>query len=138
MSATIANGGIEVTPRIVSAISTDGGEPLPVPPVAPRRVIDPDTAAQVGEMMVQTTEMGTAFKAFHDARGRRILDVKVAGKTGSLSRDQPTYLNYSWFVGYAPADEPRYVVAVLLGNSATWRFKSHTVARMLLERALAE
>jgi cell division protein FtsI/penicillin-binding protein 2 len=140
MAATIANSGLAVTPRIVSGvIPAEGGEPLPVLPVAPRRVLDPDTADAVGEMMVKTTEMGTAFKAFHDPRGQRYLGtVRVAGKTGSLSRDQPSYLNYSWFVGYAPADAPRVVVSVLLGNSAMWKLKAHTIARLVLETALAE
>jgi peptidoglycan glycosyltransferase len=140
MAATIANSGLAVTPRIVAGvIPADGGEALPVLPVAPRRALDPDTADAVGEMMVKTTEMGTAYKAFHDPRGQRYLGAaRVAGKTGSLSRDQPTYLNYSWFVGYAPAGAPRVVVSVLLGNSATWKLKAHTIARLLFETALAQ
>jgi cell division protein FtsI/penicillin-binding protein 2 len=138
LTTTIATGGLRVTPRIVAAVIEDGGQERPLPAVAPEHVLDPDTAEAVGEMMVATTEMGTAYKAFHDERGRPYLGkTRVAGKTGSLSRSEPTYLNYSWFVGYAPADAPRVIVVVLLGNSATWRFKSHTVARLLLETALA-
>jgi cell division protein FtsI/penicillin-binding protein 2 len=137
IAATVATGGLRVTPRLVAAVLGEGGE-RPLPGVAPLRVLDPDTAEMVGEMMVATTTRGTAYKAFHEG-GRAILgDVAVAGKTGSLSRTEPTYLNYSWFVGYAPADAPRFIVAVLLGNSADWRFKSHTLARLLFETALGK
>jgi len=97
------------------------------------------TAAKVGAMMGQTTEMGTAWTAFHDRRGRRHLgDVVVAGKTGSLSRRQPSELNYSWFVGFAPLERPEIVVSVVLGNGPRWRLKSHALARMVLEAALAD
>ena len=79
------------------------GEPRAILPKSPVRVLAAETAAQVGEMLVGTCETGTARKAFVDAKGRRYLgDVKVAGKTGSLSRKKP-FLDYSWFVGYAPA-----------------------------------
>jgi cell division protein FtsI/penicillin-binding protein 2 len=137
VAATIADGGLRPTPRIVAAVADAAGE-LPIPGAAPVRVLDARVAAAVGEMMVGVTETGTAAKAFHDARGRRLLgETRVAGKTGSLSREQPSYLNFSWFVGFAPADAPQIVVSVCLGNSATWRFKSHTIARLLLETALA-
>lgn len=139
LADTVASGGLAVTPRLVAAVIGADGLEQPILAVAPRRVLDPDTAEAVGEMMVQTTEMGTAYKAFHDDRGRPYLgDVEVAGKTGSLSRQEPSYLNYSWFVGFAPADAPAMVVSVVLGNSATWRFKSHTVARLVLETALRQ
>jgi hypothetical protein len=57
-------------------------------------------------MMVGTTEFGTARLGFHDKRtgGRSLPGVAVAGKTGSLDRKTP-YALYSWFVGFAPADE---------------------------------
>jgi penicillin-binding protein A len=68
--------------------------------------------------------------------------VKVAGKTGTLSRkpaaDAPAELEYSWFVGYAPAEKPQFSVAVVLGNTDLWWLKSHTAARMILRDALRE
>lgn len=131
---TIASGGMRVTPRIVAEIEAPGGETTPVVARAPERVLDADIAAAVGEMMVGTTETGTARRGFHDRRGRNFLgEVEVAGKTGSLARDEPSYLGYSWFVGFAPADDPEVVIAVILGNPAKWWLKGHTAARMVLQ-----
>lgn len=133
---TIASGGRSVTPRLVASVIDAGGEERAILPRAPTRVLDEETAKAVGDMMIATTEVGTARKGFTDARGRRLLDARVAGKTGSLSRKRP-FLDYSWFVGYAPAEQPAVVVSVLLGNDASYRFKAHTVARLILERALS-
>ena len=46
--------------------------------------------------------------------------------------------NYSWFVGFAPLERPEIVVSVVLGNGPRWRLKSHALARMVLEAALAD
>jgi peptidoglycan glycosyltransferase len=105
------------------------------------RILAEDVARAVGDMMVETCDSGSAAKAF---RGRDGLPraVKVAGKTGTLSRkpapDAPAELEYSWFVGYAPADQPQFSVSVVLGNTDLWWLKSHTAARMILRDALRE
>ncbi len=95
------------------------------------------TVAQaVTRMMVGTTRYGTARKAFKDRRGRPFLvDIDVAGKTGTLTRRSPGYLQYSWFVGFAPAKDPEFVVAVLIGTPEKWHLKAHTAARMVLQKA---
>lgn len=137
LASAVATGGLAVTPRIVASVRTKDGVETPVLAAAPRRVLSSENAAALTAMLIGTTEMGTARSAFRTPRGARFLgDVTVAGKTGSLSRDKP-YLHYSWFVGFAPADAPQVVVSVVLGNSALWRLKANTVARMLLQTAFA-
>lgn len=129
----IASQGLAVNPRIVAEVH-EADRVIPVVTQVPKRVIDKDVAVAVGEMMTGTIRYGTAFKAFHDKRGRAYLgETTVAGKTGSLSRNTPSFLAYSWFVGYAPADDPQVVIAVLLGNSPLWHLKAHTAARLLLD-----
>ena len=81
---------------------------------------------------------GTAARTFRSRRGGTALDgVTVAGKTGSLSVNKPSYLGVSWFVAYAPADKPEVIVSVVLGNPELWYIKAHTAARILLEKAMA-
>ena len=63
-------------------------------------------------MMTKTCASGSAASAFAGRRGIR--DIAVAGKTGTLSRDEAPYMQYSWFVGFAPADKPSIVVAVMI------------------------
>lgn len=137
VATTIAAGGLEPTPQIVAAVIEADGTRRDLAPVAPRRVLDASVAAAVGTMMEKTCDSGSAAKAF---RGKDGLprSVKVAGKTGTLSdeRDGLPRLEYSWFVGYAPADAPEIGVAVVLGNTDLWWLKGHTAARMLVREAL--
>ena len=60
----------------------------------------------------------------------------VAGKTGSLSAmaDSGIRQHFSWWVGFAPADNPRVAVAALVVNEGKWRIKSSYLAREVLER----
>ncbi len=134
---TVATGGLAVTPRIVARVEdADGSTHLVSSPPA-RRVLSKGTARTLTKMLVGTTEFGSARKGFRDRRGRRYLPgVKVAGKTGTLSVRSPQYVQYSWFVGYAPAHAPKVTVAVLLGNPRQWHLKAHTAARMVLQKAL--
>ena len=68
-------------------------------------------------MMELTTRIGTAKGTFRDRRGRRLLPVEVAGKTGTLSAETDRgYVGYSWFVGYAPAERPAIAFAVVAGK----------------------
>ncbi len=136
----IATRGMAVTPRIVEAI-VDGNRRVEIGAVPPRRAIAADVASQVGRMMEVTCAKGTAARAFHGGRrdgGELPGNVKVAGKTGTLAQTQPYYLEYSWFVGYAPADHPTMSIAVVLGNAESWWMKGHQAARMVLAAAVAE
>ncbi len=135
-TATIARRGLSITPQIVSRV--EGRHNVQrVLAVPGKRVLKRSVAKALGEMMVATCEVGTAKRGFRDLKGRKFLSgTKVAGKTGSLSVERPNYQGYSWFVGYAPADDPAVIVAVLLANPLKWRLKAHTAARMLFEKAL--
>ncbi len=130
---TIASGGMQVTPRIVAEVR-EKTRTIPVVAQAPRRVLGKSFAKHVAKMMAATIRYGTAKTAFHDKRGRKYLkNIDVAGKTGSLSRTSPSYLGYSWFVGFAPAENPQVVISVLLGNPQKWHLKAHTAARLVLD-----
>lgn len=97
----------------------------------------PAVAQEVGRMMELTTRIGTAKATFMGRRGRPILPVSVAGKTGTLSAETDKgYLGYSWFVGYAPADNPQIAFAVALGNHASWRIKATYLGRRLVSEYL--
>lgn len=146
LAAVIARDGSAPALRIVDRLVAGNGA-LPKTLPAPRRVLDPEVARAVGEMMVGTTSYGTARGGFHDRRGRAYLPgIPVAGKTGTLNGWEggdlvPTsrpdgaddrFLAYSWFVGFAPADNPQVAFAVTLGNAQPWNARAHTLARQLL------
>jgi cell division protein FtsI/penicillin-binding protein 2 len=131
LAAIVANGGVLVPPVIVDRTE---GAPLPAPG-APRRIVDAAIAAELAEMMRNTVTEGTARRAFRQARGA-LRGVPVAGKTGSLADAQP-YRDYTWFVGYAPADAPQVAVATVIVNDRLWHARAPTVAREALEAYFA-
>jgi cell division protein FtsI/penicillin-binding protein 2 len=139
LAATIANSGVMPAPTLVERAAAPDGHALTLPVAAPRRVVEATTAREVGRMMELTTRIGTAKGTFRDKKGRRLLAVEVAGKTGTLGAETDHgYLGYSWFVGYAPADHPTIAFAVSLGNHPNWRIKATYVARRIVTQYLAE
>ncbi|ADB75873.1 peptidoglycan D,D-transpeptidase FtsI family protein [Geodermatophilus obscurus] len=103
----IANDGVRIEPRIVSSV---GGRPAPAPEST--RVLSESTADDVAYMLEAVVGPGgTAPLAQVDG-------FRVAGKTGTAQRANPECGCYdgggyvTTFVGFAPADDPQYVVAV--------------------------
>jgi penicillin-binding protein A len=133
LAAIVANGGVFVPPVIV-----DEAEGVAAPaPAAPWRVVDEAVAGALGEMMRGTCSDGTGRRAFRGARGP-LRGVVVAGKTGSLADRPPLpHRDYSWFVGYAPANHPEVAVATVIANGPVWRVHAPQVARDALEAYFA-
>jgi cell division protein FtsI (penicillin-binding protein 3) len=111
--AAVANGGVRVQPRIVKGRVSDDGTLTPAPPSPTTRVVSAQAAKTVAQMMEQvvTGEDATAPQA-------AIPGYRVAGKTGTAQRVDPDcgcYRGYTAsFAGFAPADQPRYVVYVVI------------------------
>jgi cell division protein FtsI/penicillin-binding protein 2 len=123
LAATIASGGIVRRPGIAD----------PFEPEELGRALGTGSAHALGRMMVGTTTEGTARREF--AHDRALRDQGIAGKTGSLY-DRERGLDFSWFVGFAPADAPRVAVAVFVANRALWHIRAPYVAREALAAAL--
>lgn len=139
LASTIANDGGMPYAAIVDRIEAPSGQTLyQHTPRTFRQVLPRQTARAAGEMMTRTVTHGTAKKAFWDPRGRPFLPgIGVAGKTGTLSRANP-YRRYTWWVGYAPVDDPQIAVASLVVNEPKWRIKASYVAREALRQYLVK
>jgi penicillin-binding protein A len=108
-SAAIANGGVEMQPTLIKkVIQPDLSELQVLSPKVYGRPISETTAAAVRDMMISSVASGAASNA-------RIVGVQVAGKTGTAQNGvkDPYTL---WFTGFAPADNPQVVVAVVVEN----------------------
>jgi len=126
LASTFADDGEQPVPRIVASID---GVALSAP--AKRRAVTPEVAKAVSKMMTATCEFGSAAKSFGKHQ-----PIHVAGKTGTLTRTEPFYMEHSWFVGYAPVEEPQIIVSVVLGNPENWHLRGHEAARRLIDRAI--
>jgi penicillin-binding protein A len=132
--ATVANGGIMMTPSLASQVLDAKGLPLYTQKPEPlRTVTTPQTAASLAHMLSTTVVSGTSRKAFHDRRGRPMLaSVRIAAKTGSIDGKDPAG-HYSWFAAYAPMDDPQIAIAALVINENKWRIKATSVGEQALE-----
>lgn len=132
MVGSIGNGGLAIEPSLVEAV-IQNGERMTLDAPRQRRVVSEEHALVLTDMLERTVSSGTARRSFRE-RGRWVLgDVKAAGKTGSLADKQP-YKDYSWFVGFAPAEAPRIAVAAVVVNGLKWRIKAPYVARETMRR----
>jgi len=112
--ATIANNGVRVSPTVIAGTRDSSGKYTPTATQSSVRVISEDTAVKMRLMMESVVSaQGTAPSA-------AIPGYRVAGKTGTAMRyDERTgrYSGYTAsFIGFAPADAPRYVINVTLQN----------------------
>jgi cell division protein FtsI (penicillin-binding protein 3) len=113
--AAIANGGLLVRPYVVqAAYDAQGNEILRHEPQVLRRVIAPDVAHEMNELLrnVVNGPDGTGHRA-------RVDGFEVAGKTGTAQMVKPAGGYYQnrhvcSFVGFLPADDPRLVILVVL------------------------
>jgi cell division protein FtsI (penicillin-binding protein 3) len=109
--ATIANGGVRAAPRLVAGTASPAGQFTPAPPSNSRRVIKADTARELIKILQQVPGIdATAAQPWGMIPG-----YAIAAKTGTSQESGPgcALCQYgSSYIGMAPGDDPRVVVAV--------------------------
>ena len=126
--AAVANGGTLMQPRLVRAtFDAEGRELRRFEPRAVRQVIAPETARTLTRLLVRVVDAGTGHNA-------AIPGYEVAGKTGTAQKLDPATRRYSHapgvlsFVGWAPADEPRVAMLVMLDEPKNEKWGSEAAA----------
>jgi cell division protein FtsI/penicillin-binding protein 2 len=109
--AALANGGTLYRPYVVAARRAADGEHRTAP-VAIGKPISADTAATLRTMLISTVDNGIA-------NGATVPHFSVAGKTGTaqIPSDDGRYIDDAYissFAGFAPANDPRFVVVIVL------------------------
>jgi penicillin-binding protein A len=135
VSAGIANKGIVMSPYLVKDTRNSGLDIIDQSkPEQLSQAISPDVAAALTRMMVGVVQSGTGTPA-------QIPGIQVAGKTGTAQHveDGPPH---AWFTAFAPADDPKIAVAVVIenggdaGNEATGGKVAAPIARQVIEAVL--
>ena len=127
LASAIANEGIMMQPYIVDHIKYSNGEEGKQ--TVPKKLVEictTEEATILREMMVSVVENGTGVAA-------SINGVSVAGKTGTA--ENATGNDHSWFVGFAPAEDAKIAVAVVIENSDAYG-SATPIAGKVLEEAL--
>jgi peptidoglycan glycosyltransferase len=111
MSAAIANNGDLMRPNLVDSIIAPNLRVLQgFEPALYSSPVSPSTARELTRMMVGNVSQGVANNA-------AIVGMDVAGKTGTAETGLDNGRSF-WFTGFAPADAPQVVVAVVVEGDA--------------------
>jgi peptidoglycan glycosyltransferase len=129
IGATIANAGAEPRPYVVRQIVRDGTVASVYSSSTLGNPVSADSAANVTKMMIAVVQRGTGTPA-------QLPHVTVAGKTGTATN--PLGRSHAWFVAFAPAENPRVAVAVVVENVGYGATYAAPIARDVLETALGE
>ncbi len=144
--AAAANGGTCYYPRLIDKVLDENGTPVvdeqgKTVNFAPR--IRAELRNQISSQDMELVRRGL-WKVVNEDGGTggraRLKDVVVAGKTGTAqATDRGHEENVAWFACFAPYDNPKYVVAVMVqGASGHGGEVAGPIATRILERTLAQ
>ena len=128
LASVIAHGGESTKIHITALDSDEGDDKAEVV----GRVLKALTAERMRRMMEVTVRSGTCRHAFSDETGHPYLgSLRVSGKTGTLRPESNEGMT-SWFIGFAPSQNPEVIISVMLENGSVWRHKANELARDFL------
>lgn len=128
VAAGVANGGVVMKPVVLERAATRNG--IVIRRIAPETLysaVSREAALGLAAAMEEAVKRGTASQA-------SLGGVRVAGKTGSAQN--PRGQTHAWFIGFAPADNPRIAVAVVLENAGAGSNMAAPVAKELMREYL--
>jgi peptidoglycan glycosyltransferase len=135
----IADNGVIHEPHVVKEIeNSDGKVVRTIDPKDWLTCMQPITAAALTNMMVDVVNNGTGTGASMSDQG-----IQVAGKTGTAETTEGEN-PHAWFIAFAPANAPRYAVAVIVehggvagGDNATGGAVAAPIAKQMLQNLFA-
>ena len=131
VASTVANGGLEMEPQVLNRVVDSGGHTVVrIEPQKLGRVMSRQTASEINSMMVAAVNDGTGGAA-------AIPGISVAGKTGTAETGN-SGINTTWFISFAPADNPKVAVAVTLQNQTGFGGTTAApIAKVLMQAVLS-
>jgi len=110
VAATVANDGVMMKPRLVGATSSTKSGTRTIGPSRLGEVLSPDDARAI-QVAMQAAVEGDLGRRY--TPGAKVAGVPTAGKSGTAELGGEGEPN-SWFIGFAPVDEPRIAIAVVV------------------------
>ena len=134
VAATVANGGLLMEPHLVTAFTGQKSGTRGVAPHVFRQVVSANVADEVRRAMVRAVEgpLGHKFTS-----GAQVPGVTTAGKSGTAELGGSGEPN-SWFIGFAPADNPRVAIAVIVEKGGRGGERAAPMAGDLMALALRQ
>ncbi len=130
MTASIANDGVYITPRLLLGMTEDGKTLINATKMEAKQVISPETAQKVRELMItalNTAEDANGLPFFTTAGGKT-----STAQTGRYDENGDEFCN-GWMTGFYPAIEPRYAVTVMIENGGYGNVCAAPVFRNIID-----
>src|SRR5437868_1126493 len=142
--AAVANGGVSYYPRLVDKVLNQDGSPALDEngvPISPQPKVDADLRNDFSREQIEMVRRGL-WKVVNEDGGTggraRLKDVQVAGKTGTAQASTNGKKDtIAWFCCFAPFDQPKYVVAVMVQGGEHGGGGAAPIATRIMERTLA-
>lgn len=129
ITSTIANGGEMMTPYLVDRLETENGSVITqYEPKSKGRIVEEWVTKRMNKLMKSVVNEGTGTSLSS-------LSVQVAGKTGSAEFDSEG-TSHAWFVGYAPADNPKIALSIVVEGAGTGSQYAVPIAKKMFENYL--
>ncbi|OPX84206.1 MAG: Penicillin-binding protein A [Pelotomaculum sp. PtaB.Bin104] len=130
VAAAVANQGVIMRPFVVYSVSDSAGDTIQQTVSRPWfTATTPEITRIIKAGMVEAVSYGTA-------RAVALPGVQVAGKTGSA--ENPHGQTHAWFIGFAPAEQARLAVAVILENAGGGGAVAAPIAGKMLSAAISK
>jgi len=134
ITSAIANEGVMMEPVLVKSITNSEGKTTKeLKPVKLGNVMEKSVAEKIKIMMQEVVTSGTGHNA-------AIKGINVAGKTGTAENELSVKKKakaHSWFVGFAPAEDPKIAVAVIVEYGGSGGDVAASIARRIMSEYLS-
>ncbi|PIH04372.1 peptidoglycan D,D-transpeptidase FtsI family protein [Clostridium combesii] len=135
VGATVANDGVMMKPYLVKEVLNSKGELIrTIPPESNGEIVSKNNARIVKDFMKGVVEEGSG-------RNASIEGIQVAGKTGTADYSESIKgiaAAHSWFVGFAPYDNPQVAIAVIVENGGQGGIAAASIASQVMSTALSK
>ncbi len=123
--SSLANKGVRMEPHVVASVETPEGEVITIPPKKINQPVSEKTAKIMTEILVNAVEKG-------EAKWAKPKGYRIAGKTGTAQIPVEGHYDPNQtipsFIGFAPADDPKFVMLVVLDRPTKSIYGSETAA----------
>lgn len=133
IARAIATDGRLDPPYLVDKIVRNDGKEVPAPPLKPiAQGMGPSSAARMRKILQIAMKEESTHKIFQNWP-RTLSRMKVAGQASVRTYRTPYFVRYTWFMGYAPIEDPKWAFAVLVVNHETWYVRALDIAHRVLK-----
>ncbi|MEM7011603.1 MAG: penicillin-binding transpeptidase domain-containing protein [Verrucomicrobiota bacterium] len=133
VTATIANGGVSLKPRLIQQVTSADGKELQ----ADNRVVRHDFSDLSDEIAEIQNGMWKVVNESGGTAGRAAVGEFVAGKTGTAQTGRPAEPTDVWFTGYAPFEDPRWAICVFVHHGDSGGKVAAPIARRIFQQLLS-